>query len=267
MKTRSAITLADVQAAYSGPELQLWELIMGEQVHVGGMQSSNDLAARADIRAGSRGVDLCCCTGAGMRFLVRQRGVAHMTGVDATAHTIRIGHERCVREKLGDAILFVVADACESGLPDESADFVWGEDAWCYVADKRKLVAEAARIVVPKGTIAFTDWVEGPTPMTGDEAQRFLAFMKFPSCARIKDYASMLRAAGCTIVTAEDTGRFAPCIDLYLDLLSRQFTYDALKILGFDHAQFATIATEMHFMRRLVHAGKLAQGLFVARKG
>ena len=40
---------------------------------------------------------------------------------------------------------FTLADACDTGLPAGSADFVWGEDAWCYVVDKPKLIAEAAR--------------------------------------------------------------------------------------------------------------------------
>ena len=31
------------------------------------------------------------------------------------------------------------------------------------------------------GVVAFTDWMEGPTPMTADEARRYLTFMKFPS--------------------------------------------------------------------------------------
>jgi len=35
----------------------------------------------------------------------------------------------------------------KGGLPSDSADFVWSEDAWCYVPDKPKLIAEAARIV------------------------------------------------------------------------------------------------------------------------
>jgi len=44
-----------------------------------------------------------------------------------------------------DRIRFVAADACESGLPTAGADFVWGEDVWCYVTDKPKLISEAAR--------------------------------------------------------------------------------------------------------------------------
>jgi hypothetical protein len=85
MKAINNIGLENVQAVYSGPEGDLWELVMGEQIHVGGFQSSMDLAQRAGIEAGLEGVDLCCCNGAGMRFLVKFRGVASMRGVDATA--------------------------------------------------------------------------------------------------------------------------------------------------------------------------------------
>ena len=46
-----------------------------------------DLAERAGIGAGMSGIDLCCCNGAGMRFLLRFRGVERMTGVDATRVT------------------------------------------------------------------------------------------------------------------------------------------------------------------------------------
>ena len=71
MKNLNCIGISDVQGVYSGPEGQLWELIMGEQIHIGGFSSSMDLAQKAGIGEGMKGVDLCCCNGAGMRFLVR----------------------------------------------------------------------------------------------------------------------------------------------------------------------------------------------------
>ena len=49
MQSLSEIHLSDVQAVYSGPEGRLWELLMGEQIHIGGFQSSMDLAQRADM--------------------------------------------------------------------------------------------------------------------------------------------------------------------------------------------------------------------------
>jgi hypothetical protein len=97
MKTTESIGLSDVQAVYSGPEGDLWELIMGEQIHIGGFASSSDLADKAGIGAGSSGVDLCCCNGAGMRFLVRFRDVARMMGVDATEKVVQRGRLRMGR--------------------------------------------------------------------------------------------------------------------------------------------------------------------------
>jgi len=266
MKSAPNIGLSDVQAVYGGPEGDLWELIMGEQIHIGGWQSSTDLAERAGIGAGMKGIDLCCCNGAGMRFLVQVRDVAHMTGVDATEKVVDQGRRRCETAGLAGQIEFVLADACASGLASGDADFVWGEDAWCYVVDKSRLIAEAVRLLQPGGTVAFTDWVEGDAALTDDEAARYLTFMKFPGILNRREYADLLRANGCEVAVAEDTGRFAPYVDLYLNMLDMQLTYDALKVIDFDAALMETLAGEMAFMQQLAHAGKIAQGLFIARK-
>ena len=266
MKAISNIGLADVTAVYNGAEGDLWELIMGQQIHIGGLRSSMDLAERAGIGSGQQGVDLCCCNGAGMRFLVRFRGVSAMTGVDATETVVSRGRQRCEDEGLADHVRFVLGDVCKSGLPAATADFVWGEDAWCYVEDKAQLIREAARVVKPGGVIAFTDWVEGPAGLADDEAQRFLGFMKFPNVQDIDGYRRALADNGCEVVAAEDSGRFAPYVDLYLNMLDMQLTYDALRVIGFDTALMQVLAGEMGYLRELAHAGKVAQGRFIARK-
>ncbi|NQU24403.1 MAG: methyltransferase domain-containing protein [Candidatus Nealsonbacteria bacterium] len=266
MKRIADVDLTNVQAVYGGPEGDLWELVMGEQIHIGGFLSSMDLAEKAGISPGSSGVDLCCCNGAGMRFLVRFQEVAKMHGVDATETVVERGRQRCEAEGSADRIAFTVADVCDSGLPGAEADFVWGEDAWCYVVDKDKLVSEAIRLVKPGGTVAFTDWVEGPAGLTDEEATRFLSFMKFPSLQDLDGYTGLLRDGGCEVVVCEDTGRFAPYVDLYLNMLNMQLTYDALRIIGFDTELMGSLAGEMVFMQELAHVGKIAQGLFVAKK-
>jgi SAM-dependent methyltransferase len=266
VKSKSDIGLKNVQSVYGGPEGDLWELVMGEQIHIGGFKSSMDLAEKAGIGSGQVGVDLCCCNGAGMRFLVRFRDVARMIGVDATPLMVERGRQRVKAEGLDSKITFVQADATASGLPVACADFVWGEDAWCYVVDKTKLIAEAARLTKPGGTIAFTDWVEGKAGLTDKEADRFLAFMKFPSLQDIPGYTAALESNNCKVQIAADTGRFPSYVDLYLNMLGEQLTYDALKIIGFDTHLMGAMAAEIQFMQRLAHAGKIAQGLFVARK-
>ena len=201
-----------------------------------------------------------------MRFLVKFRSAASMRGVDATPKVIQRGIERCRALGLESQISFTQADGCETGLPSDSADFVWGEDAWCYVVDKPALIAEAARLVKPGGVIAFTDWVEGPAGLSTEEANRFLAFMKFPNIQDVQGYSSLLKSNGCQIKVAEDTGRFAPSVDLYLAMLNKQLTYDALRIIGFDMDLMQAMGKEMVFMQKLAHEGKIAQGIFIAEK-
>jgi SAM-dependent methyltransferase len=240
---------------------------MGEQIHIGGFQSSMDLAERAGIGEGRRGVDFCCASGAGMRFLLRFRKVAHMTGVDATPAMLALARQRAAAEGVTDRTAFVEANVCTTGLAGGSFDFVWGEDAWCYVEDKPKLIAEATRLLEPGGVVAFTDWMEGPTPMTPDEAKRYLTFMKFPNILSLAEYSALLQRNGCEVRTAQDTGRFPKHVPLYLDMIEKQLTYDALKIIGFDQALAGALIGEMRFLQSLAEAGKIIQGLIVAQKG
>jgi len=266
MKSTPHADPAAVKAVYEGAEGDLFELFFGEQIHVGGLKASHELAERAGIRPGMRGVDLCCCNGAGMRFLVRFRGVAGMIGVDASQRVVECGRRRCAEEGTGEAIRFVLADACESGLPDAEADFVWSEDAWCYVPDKHRLIAEAARIVRPGGVIAFTDWVEGPTGLSEPEAEIFLTGMHFANVQDIPGYRALLEANGCDVLESGDTGRFGEYLELYADMADKQLTYDALRCLAFDESRLDRLVGGFRFFANLGREGKLAQGRFVARK-
>jgi SAM-dependent methyltransferase len=99
---------------------------------------------------------------------ILQRG-GH-AGVDATSKVVERGGQRCQAAGLDKKINFTLGNVCASGLPSASADFVWGEDAWCYVVDKTKLIAKAARLVKPGGLIAFTDWIDGPAGLSAQEA-------------------------------------------------------------------------------------------------
>ncbi len=262
----STYGLDDVQAVYSGPEGDLWKLIMGEQIHIGGLSSSMDLAEKAGIQGAARGIDLCCAMGSGMRFLARFQGVAAMEGVDATDLMVERGREITREEGLSNRVYFTIANACNTGLPDESADFVWGEDAWCYVEDKDSLIAEAVRLVKPGGVIAFTDWMIGAPGLSEEDADRFYAFMKFPYMETIEGYSALLVKNGCEVQTAMDTGRFAPHVDLYISMVGMQLTYDALKILNFNTEMVRAVSKELAFTQVLAREGKIIQGLIVARK-
>ena len=90
--------------------------------------------------------------------------------------------------------------------------------------------------------------------------------MKFPSVQDISGYRNLFEQNGCEVIVAEDTGQFAPHVDLYLNMLNMQLTYDSLKIIGFDMDLMQSLGGEMAFMQELAHDGKIAQGRFIARK-
>jgi ubiquinone/menaquinone biosynthesis C-methylase UbiE len=258
----SGAKLEDVQGVYSGPEGKLWELIMGEQIHAGGFASSMELATRAGLKPGMRGVDLCSALGAGCRFLATNFK-ASMCGVDATAHMIEEARKRAPFAEWG--IEFKVASVLDVPYPAGHFDFAWGEDAWCYVTDKDKLIGEAARLLKKGGVVAFTDWVEGPAGLTDAEAQRINAFMKFPDLQSIPGYKALMEKHGFEVQEASKID-FAKYVDLYLAMLTEQLTFDALRILSGDMALFQAMGGEMADMQQKAHADKIVRGRFIGVK-
>ena len=266
MRANPGVQLSDVQAVYGGAQAQLYELFMGQQIHVGGLESSLELAAAAGIGQGHAGVELCCGTGASMRALVRLCEVGSMVGVEIAAAQVERGRDACRTQGLDGRITFVVGDATDTGLAAGSVDFVWGEDAWCYVLDKPALVAEAVRLTKPGGVIAFTDWVEGAAGLSDEEADHVMTMMMFPTLSTIEAYRELFTAEGCDVVVAEDTGRFGPSFELYTELLRRQLTFDAFELFGSSKEFVDIVVEQLAGLARLGHEQKLGQVRFVARR-
>eukprot|EP00437_Effrenium_voratum_P014729 CAMPEP_0181462084 /NCGR_PEP_ID=MMETSP1110-20121109/34210_1 /TAXON_ID=174948 /ORGANISM="Symbiodinium sp., Strain CCMP421" /LENGTH=296 /DNA_ID=CAMNT_0023586727 /DNA_START=61 /DNA_END=951 /DNA_ORIENTATION=- len=266
-------TLVDQEAAnadavakcYSGPEQNVWELVMGKQIDIGGASSTLELAQRAGVGPGMKGVELNCNNGGGMRALVRLAGVDSMIGVDLTKSVVETGMKRTEEEGLSDKIKFINKNSLGNGLPDASADFVYSKDAWCYMPDKQKIIDQAARIVKPGGKVMFTDWIEGEG-LSDQEAQRYLSLMTFPAIPTVKEYAHMLQKGGFEVEIAENSGRYLPAMNSYVHMLKRQAVYDAKKLLNWDDEAYNKLISDFEFMAELAQEGKIIQGMFVGRK-
>ena len=107
-----------VAKCYSGPEQEVWELVMGKQIDIGGASSTLELAKKAGVGPGMKGVELNSNNGGGMRCLVRLAGVDSMIGVDLTKSVVETGKKRTEEEGLSDKIKFINANSLENGLPD-----------------------------------------------------------------------------------------------------------------------------------------------------
>jgi len=260
------VTLKDVNAVYSGPEGQLWEMIMGEQIHVGGFASSMALAQKAGIKEGQHVLDLCSALGAGLRFLVKNFKVKGY-GLDGTQHMVEEAKKRSRRDGMDGSIELKYGDVTAIPWADATFDVVWGEDAWCYVTDKDKEIAEAARVLKKGGTIAFTDWVEGPKGLSDADGERINRFMKFPYMESQKGYEALLKKHGFAVKVSDDlTSDFADHIQLYIDMLTKQLTFDALRIIGWDMNMMQAMGGEMGFMLEKARAGNFGRTRLVAVK-
>jgi ubiquinone/menaquinone biosynthesis C-methylase UbiE len=252
---KTGMSLANVRGVYSGPEGKLWELIMGEQIHVGGWSQSRILAETAGIRKGQKVLDLCSALGAGLRFLERIYGIEGY-GLDGTPHMVEEAVKRTAEDGQSSRITYKVGDVEQIPWADGTFDVVWGEDAWCYVENKEKLVSEAARVLRKGGVIAFSDWIEGPAGMTPEAAGRICSFMKFPDVLTRRAYEDLLGKNGFVLRTSEDlTPLFADYVDFYMKMLMDQLYFDALRIIGWDEQLFGMLGGEMAFMSKTAHEG------------
>jgi len=103
-------------------------------------------------------LDLGCGTGVVTRALAARDGFAGtVSGVDQSAHFIAAAERLATRDGVADRVEFTVADAHELPFPDASFDAVVAHTLVSHVRDPLTVLAEAARVVRPGGSVAIFD--------------------------------------------------------------------------------------------------------------
>jgi 2-polyprenyl-3-methyl-5-hydroxy-6-metoxy-1,4-benzoquinol methylase len=97
--------------------------------------------------ANSRVADIACGTGYGCRILAEVGKAEHVTGIDCSAEAI----EYARRHHSGSAIEYRVGDACQTGIPGDSLDWVVSFETLEHVPDEAAMLREFARILRPGG--------------------------------------------------------------------------------------------------------------------
>jgi SAM-dependent methyltransferase len=105
----------------------------------------------AAARAGSRLLDVACGPGF-VSEAAAARG-AQPKGVDVAAAMVERARLRCPE------LTFVVGDALRLPFPDGSFDAVTMNFGILHVSQPERALAEANRVLVPGGRLAFTTWV------------------------------------------------------------------------------------------------------------
>jgi|SRR5215831_3316291 len=195
-----------------------------DQNHIGGRTLAIALGARAGLRAGMSVLDLCAGLGGTARVLADTLG-CRVVGLEITPARCRDAVSLTRRVGLADRVRFVQGDASALPFADGCFDAVVGQSAWSHVADKRRLLSEAARVVRAGGVVAFEDAVTGPRAAEHPDAMaalsRYWCFHLIPAAA----WRGHLEACGLRVRTIEDlTGELAHDAHRILDYLRRQYS-------------------------------------------
>lgn len=260
---RLDVTIGNVSEVYDGPGGILWEMLMGEQIHVGGEQETDILAQKAGVSADSHLLDVCSALGGPARQLAQTYG-CRVTGLDATQRMHAEAIRRTKEAGLDDKVEFKLGNALDMPFRANTFDVVWGQDAWCYITDKKRLIDECARVLKPGGILAVTDWLETGS-MTKDEWDALHSFMVFPYMETLEGYATLAETAGLTIIEKEDlTPDFSRYVQIYLEKVQNEFRQGILDNYG--QEMYNDVERGITLWRDASLAGKVGRGRLIARK-
>ena len=209
----------DVSEVYAGPGGKLWELLMGEQIHVGGAEQTDILAKKIGLdKAGAdlTLLDICSALGGPARHLAEKYGI-NVVGLDITPEIVEEAKKRTEGKPYANKIEYRLGSALDIPAHSNSFEVVWGQDAWCYIRDKNRLIEEVNRVLKPKGTLAFTDWIWGPVKPDDAVADFLMEFMVFPDLQTLDGYAKLIKGVKMKLIEKEDLGYdFAEHMDVYI---------------------------------------------------
>lgn len=197
------MTTSEVHQTYSQLGAGLIEKLYTEDyLSIGGKASTDLLAAQAGITKESSILDVGSGLGGPALHLAETHGCA-VTGLDIVETNVGEANSRAEARSLDHLVKFRLGDA--TAMPFDAAQFdvVIGQDAWCHVPDKDKLIEECARVMAPCGTLAFTDWllVGG---MATDERDDVLDAISATNLATPEGYRELLQKHGFTISRQDD---------------------------------------------------------------
>jgi SAM-dependent methyltransferase len=141
--------------------LTIEDLAPADHFHGGGKRATDRQARLADLRPGTRVLDVGGGLGGPARTLAVQHG-CHVTVVDLTESYVRAGEALTARLKLSQRVTHRQGDALALDVPAGAFDVVWTQNSGMNIADKERLYAGFARALRPGGLLVIGEPMAGP---------------------------------------------------------------------------------------------------------
>jgi tocopherol O-methyltransferase len=265
----------------------LWEQMWGEHMHHGyygtdGKEKKDrrqaqidlieELLQWAEVQQAQNVIDVGCGIGGSSLYLAEKFN-ANATGITLSPFQAARAKERAQAAHLSTKTQFLVADALNIPVADDSFDLVWALESGEHMPDKVQFIRECYRVLQPGGKLIMVTWCHRPTddksggPLTADEQKQLADIYRvycLPYVISLPEYEAIARNLCLqNIRTADWSTAVAPFWDVVID---SAFTPNA--ILGLLRSGWGTIqaALSLGLMRRGYQRGLIRFGLLCGTK-
>lgn len=142
-------------------DLSVHTLAPLDQFHGGGINATLQLAELAQIKPGTRVLDVGGGFGGPARTLASEYQCM-VTSVDLSQSYIDSATALTAQCGLGDRVTHHVADALSLPFDANSFEMVWTQNSGMNIRDKERLYCEFSRVLCPGGKLVFQEPMAGP---------------------------------------------------------------------------------------------------------
>src|SRR5262249_38265907 len=152
------ILQAMARAGIDRQKMKAADLAPVDEFHVGGLDSTTELADQMGVGRGMRLLDVGSGIGGPARYFASERG-CQVTGVDLTDEFVQVAKSLTRMVGLESAAQFQVASALKLPFPDASFDGAYLIHVGMNLADKAGVFREVRRVVKDGGVFAVFDFM------------------------------------------------------------------------------------------------------------
>jgi tocopherol O-methyltransferase len=223
------------------------------------IQLIEHLAQLADIKSGSRILDIGCGFGGSSVYLAKKYG-ASVTGITISPVQVQMATEAAAKANADASFVLMDAEDMKFKHP---FDVLWSIESISHYHNPRKFFASAVKFLNPGGCFALTDWFQKEN-LSPAEKQKFIEPIEEGMMVELhgmSEYCNFLVSSGLHVEHRQDlTPRCAKSWDLASDIIKDRAFWSLAAKLG---TGFVTYLKAFRAMRAGFASGNFVYGLFV----
>ena len=196
------ILAAVAQEGKDAEKLTALDLAPVDEFHVGGIESTQELAAHMNLRAGMRLLDVGSGIGGPARYFA-EKHCCEVTGVDLTPEFVQVANNLTRRLKLNHLAEFRQASALDLPFEPNTFDGAYMLHVGMNIADKPGIFREVRRVLKPGSLFTVFDILFGQDESTAKPAIQYpvpwAVSEETSFVGTVKEYRDALQQAGFAI--------------------------------------------------------------------